>query len=148
MATSRAGDVCGIPVSIEKPPASRAGGESGSGKGSIAEWDEYRVTTYCSRDEQPVRRGRIGAGRSREGRQEGVMHWLRKLWDQLFPLTPTEARRPVNAADRALANLRAKVRALPPEERAAFAKQIQTLIDEQAHARNDLSDALDDRHDR
>ena len=76
------------------------------------------------------------------------MHWLRTLWDRLFPLTPTEARRRVNAADRALANLRAKVRVLPPEERAAFAKQIQTLIDEQAHARNDLSDALDDRHDR
>jgi hypothetical protein len=76
------------------------------------------------------------------------MYWLRKLWDRLMPLSAGEARRRVNAADRALANLRAKVRALPPEERTAFAKQIQTLIDEQAHARNDLSDALDDRHDR
>jgi hypothetical protein len=54
MATSRAGDVCDILVSIEKPPASTADGERGSGKGSIAERDEYRVTTRRSRDEYRV----------------------------------------------------------------------------------------------
>ena len=66
------------------------------------------------------------------------MQWLRQLW----------AQRRVDHIDRTLAELRAKVRALPPEERAAFAKEIQAMVEEQARARNDLSDALDDRHKR
>jgi len=79
---------------------------------------------------------------------ETDMHWLRKLWAQLTALSPAAAQRRVDTIDRTLAELRAKVRALPPEQRAAFAKEIQSLIEQQAHARNDLDDALDDRHDR
>jgi hypothetical protein len=76
------------------------------------------------------------------------MHWLRKLWDQLARLSPAAAQRRVNRADRALAELRAKVRALPLDQQAAFAKELQAMIEEQARAHNTLNDALDDRHDR
>jgi hypothetical protein len=38
------------------------------------------------------------------------------------------------------------VRALPPEQQVAFAKELQALIDAQAQAHNALNDALDDRH--
>ena len=76
------------------------------------------------------------------------MHWLRQLWARLSRLGPGAAQRKVDRIDQTLAELRAKVRALPPDQRAAFAKEVQALVDEQAHARNDLSDALDDRHDR
>ncbi len=76
------------------------------------------------------------------------MHWLRKLWAQLTALSPAAARRRVDHVDRTLAELRAKVRALPPEQQAAFAQEIHAMIEEQARARNALNDALDDRHDR
>jgi len=76
------------------------------------------------------------------------MRWLRKLWAQLSRVSPAAAQREVEQIDRTLAELRAKVRALPPEQQAAFAKEIQAMIEEQARARNALNDALDDRHDR
>jgi uncharacterized coiled-coil DUF342 family protein len=76
------------------------------------------------------------------------MAWLQKVLRRLFPKTRAQAERHMQDADRTLAELRAKVRALPPEQRAAFAKQIQALVDEQAQAHNDLSDLLDDRRDR
>jgi hypothetical protein len=46
-----------------------------------------------------------------------------------------------------LAELRGKVRALPPEQQTAFAREIQELIEQQAKAHQDLNDALDDRRD-
>jgi hypothetical protein len=73
------------------------------------------------------------------------MNWLQRLWEQLTRLSPATAQRRVDTVDRTLAELRAKVRALPPEQRAAFAQEIQAMIEEQAKARNDLNDALDDR---
>jgi hypothetical protein len=73
------------------------------------------------------------------------MSWLQRLWEQLTRLSPATAQRRVDTVDRTLAELRAKVRALPPEQRAAFAQEIQAMIEEQAKARNDLNDALDDR---
>ena len=76
------------------------------------------------------------------------MHWLRKLWAQLSRLTPATARRRVDTVDRTLAELRAKVRVLPLDQQAAFAKEIQAMIAEQARAHNALNDALDDRHER
>jgi outer membrane murein-binding lipoprotein Lpp len=76
------------------------------------------------------------------------MHWFRRIWALLTRLSPAAAQRRVDTIDRTLAELRAKVRALPPEQRAAFAKEIQAMVDEQARARNALSDALDDRHER
>ena len=66
------------------------------------------------------------------------MQWLRQLL----------AQRKVDKIDRALAELRAKVQALPADKRVAFAKEIQAMVDEQAHARNELSEALDDRYKR
>jgi hypothetical protein len=66
------------------------------------------------------------------------MQWLRQLL----------AQRKVDTVDRTLAELRAKVRALPPEQRAAFAQAIQEMVAEQARARNELSEALDDRYKR
>ena len=74
------------------------------------------------------------------------MHWLRRLWAQLLRPTPASAQRRASQADRALAELRAKVRALPAEQQVAFAKELQALIDAQAQAHNALNDALDDRH--
>jgi hypothetical protein len=76
------------------------------------------------------------------------MGWFQKLLARLLPSSQAQAEHRVDAADWALADLRAHVRGLPPEQRAAFAKKIQALIDEQAQARNDLNDVLDDRHDR
>jgi outer membrane murein-binding lipoprotein Lpp len=67
-----------------------------------------------------------------------VMQRLRQL----------SAQRKVNQVDRALAELRAKVQALPADKREAFAKEIQAMVKEQAHARNELSEALDDRYKR
>ncbi|HJZ47009.1 MAG TPA: hypothetical protein VKE41_07570 [Roseiflexaceae bacterium] len=58
------------------------------------------------------------------------------------------AQQRVDKIDRTLAELRAKVRALPPEQQAAFAKEIQAMVEEQARARNELSNALDDRRKR
>jgi hypothetical protein len=66
------------------------------------------------------------------------MQWLRQLL----------AQRKVDKVDRTLAELRAKVHAMPADKRAAFAKEIHTMVEEHAHARNELSDALDDRYKR
>jgi DNA repair exonuclease SbcCD ATPase subunit len=75
------------------------------------------------------------------------MRWLNDLVDKL--LSPTQAAQErVDSLDQRLADLRAKVRALPLEQRAAYEKEIQQLLKEQARARNNLDDALDDRYDR
>ena len=66
------------------------------------------------------------------------MQWFRQLL----------AQRKVDKIDRTLAELRAKVQALPADKREAFAKEIQAMVKEQAHARNELSEALDDRYKR
>ena len=66
------------------------------------------------------------------------MQWLRQLL----------AQRKVDKVDRTLAELRAKVHALPADKRVAFAKEIQAMVEAQAHARNELSEALDDRYKR
>jgi len=76
------------------------------------------------------------------------MQWLRDLWARLTRRMQASAQRRVNDADRTLAELRAKVRELPPEQRAAFAHEIRVMIEEQAQAHNDLNDVLDDRGDR
>ena len=76
------------------------------------------------------------------------MHWIHQLLARLFRLTPAAAQYEVDKADRKLADLRTKVRALPPDQQAAFADEIHAMIEEQAHARNALNDALDDRHER
>ena len=76
------------------------------------------------------------------------MEWLRRVLAQLFRLGPAAAQQRVNRIDRTLAELRAKVRALPPEQQAAFAKEIQAMVEEQARAHNALNDALDDRYKR
>jgi hypothetical protein len=75
------------------------------------------------------------------------MRWLNDLVDKL--LSPAQAAQErVNSIDQRLADLRARVRGLPPEQRAAYEKEIQKLLKEQAHARNNLDDVLDDRYDR
>ena len=66
------------------------------------------------------------------------MHWLRQIL----------AQRKVDKIDRTLAELRAKVHALPADNREAFAKEIQAMVGEHARARNELSEALDDRYKR
>ena len=66
------------------------------------------------------------------------MHWLRQIL----------AQRKVDKIDSTLAELRAKVHALPTDKRQAFAKEIQAMVGEQARARNELSEALDDRYQR
>jgi hypothetical protein len=66
----------------------------------------------------------------------------------LFPVTYAVAQQHVDTIDRALADLRAEVAALPAQERDVRAADIQALIVEQAHARNVLSDRLDDRRER
>lgn len=76
------------------------------------------------------------------------MDWLHKLWAQLSHLSPARAQQRVDTVDRTLAVLRAKVRALPLDQQAAFAQEIHVMIGEQARARNALNDALDDRHER
>ncbi|MBK9710895.1 MAG: hypothetical protein IPO81_06075 [Kouleothrix sp.] len=76
------------------------------------------------------------------------MRWLHWLRARLLPVTSAEAQRRVNTIDGELARRRAEVAALPAEERAAHTREIQALIAEQAHARNMLSDALDDRAER
>jgi outer membrane murein-binding lipoprotein Lpp len=89
----------------------------------------------------PKRGGAIGEPfHLTEGKldREIAMHWLRQ----------SLAQRKVDRIDRRLADLRAKVSALPANKRAAFAKEIQGMVAEQARARNELSAALDDRHKR
>lgn len=76
------------------------------------------------------------------------MHWFRRLWARIFRLTPGAAQHEVDKIDRTLAELRAKVRALPPEQQAAFADEIHAMIEQQARARNALNEALDDRYER
>ena len=76
------------------------------------------------------------------------MRWLHWLRVRLFPVTQATAQHQVDAIDRALANLRAEVAALPPNERVARAVDVQALIAQQAHARDVLSDTLDDRRER
>ena len=75
------------------------------------------------------------------------MDWLHRISEWLTRLSPAAAQRRVDTIDRTLAELRTKVRGLPPEQQAAFAKEIQTMIEQQAKAHQDLNDALDDRRD-
>jgi len=76
------------------------------------------------------------------------MQKFRQFWERLFRLTPGAAQHQVEKVDRTLAELRAKVRALPIEQQAAFANEIHMRIEEQARARNALNEALDDRYER
>lgn len=76
------------------------------------------------------------------------MRWLHWVRVRLFPVTQAAAQHDVDAIDHALADLRAEVAALPPNERVARAADVQALIAKQAHARNILSDTLDDRRER
>jgi hypothetical protein len=71
-----------------------------------------------------------------------------ETWGLLTRVSPATAQCRVDNIDQTLADLRGKVRALLAEKRAAFAKEIQAMIDQQAQARNDLSEALDDSLDR
>ena len=68
--------------------------------------------------------------------------------EKLFRLTPGAAQHEVDRIDCTLSELRAKVRALPIEQQAAFANEIYMMIEEQARARNALNEALDDRYER
>ena len=76
------------------------------------------------------------------------MRWLHRLRIRLFPVTYAAAQQHVDTIDQALAELRAEVAALPAQERDVRAADVQALIAEQAHARNVLSDTLDDRRER
>ena len=58
------------------------------------------------------------------------------------------AQRKVDIVDRALAELRVKMQALPVDKREALSKEIQAMVGAQARARNELSEALDDRYKR
>lgn len=75
------------------------------------------------------------------------MNWLQRLREILMRQSPAVAQRHADSVDQTLAELRAKVRALPPEQQAAFAHEIQNMIKEQARAHQALNDALDDRRD-
>jgi hypothetical protein len=77
-----------------------------------------------------------------------TMRWLHWLRIHIFPVTRAAAQQHVDAIDQALADLRAEVAALPGQQRAARARDVQTLIAKQARARNVLSDMLDDRAER
>jgi hypothetical protein len=74
-----------------------------------------------------------------------LLHWLRI---HLLPVTSAQAQRRVDVIDHALANLRAEIASLPEPERAARTHDVKLLITEQAHARNVLSDILDNRSER
>jgi hypothetical protein len=63
-------------------------------------------------------------------------------------MTANAAQQHVDTIERELAALRAEVAALPPDERAARAQEVQALLAAQARARMALSDALDDRAKR
>ena len=76
------------------------------------------------------------------------MSRFRQFWQRLFRPSPGAAQHEVDKIDRTLAELRAKVRALPIEQQAAFANEIHMRIEEQARARNALNEALDDRYER
>ena len=77
-----------------------------------------------------------------------MMGWLHRLRVWLAPTTERGAQQHVDAIEQALAQLRAEVAALPPDQRAARAPEIQKLLVAQARARGALSDALDDRAER
>ena len=76
------------------------------------------------------------------------MRWLHWLRIRLFPVSYAAAQQHVDTIDRALADLRAEVAALPAREQIARKPDVQALIAEQARARNVLSDKLDDRQER
>jgi hypothetical protein len=76
------------------------------------------------------------------------MRWFHSLRVRIFPVTQAAAQHQVDAIDHALADLRAEIAALPPNERVARAADVQALVAKQAHARNVLSDTLDDRRER
>ena len=76
------------------------------------------------------------------------MRWLHRLRIRLFPVTSASAQQHVDMIDQALADLRAEVAALPAQDRDVRSAEVQALIAEQAHARNVLSDKLDDRQER
>jgi hypothetical protein len=76
------------------------------------------------------------------------MNRFRQIWERLFRQTPRAAQHEVDRIDRTLSELRARVRALPVEQQAAFANEIHQMIEEQARARNALNEALDDRYER
>jgi len=76
------------------------------------------------------------------------MRWLHRLRIRLFPVTFATAQQRVDTIDQTLADLRAEVASLPAQERDVRAAEVQALIAEQAHARNVLSDKLDDRRER
>ena len=76
------------------------------------------------------------------------MGWLHRLRIRLFPVTYSAAQQHVDTIDQALAELRAEVAALPAQKRDVRAADVRALIAEQAHARNVLSDKLDDRQER
>jgi hypothetical protein len=76
------------------------------------------------------------------------MNRFRQIWERLFRQTPRAAQLEVDKIDLTLSELRAKVRALPADQLAAFANEIHLMIEEQARARNALNEALDDRYER
>lgn len=77
------------------------------------------------------------------------MHWLRQIRALLMrAIRLPLAQQRVDRIEHTLAELRAKVRALPPEQRAAFAREIQAMIEQQAQAQRERNDALDDRESR
>jgi hypothetical protein len=77
-----------------------------------------------------------------------TMRWFHWLRGRFLPVTPAAAQKRVDAIDHALAALRAEVASLPAHERAAHAQDVRALLTEQAHARNVLSDTLDNRVER
>jgi cell division protein FtsB len=77
-----------------------------------------------------------------------TMRWFHWLRIHLLPLSRAAAQKRVDALDHELADLRAEIAALPAQQRAARAQEVQTLIAKQARARNVLSDTLDDRAER
>ena len=77
-----------------------------------------------------------------------MMQWLHQLRIRVFPMTQAQAQQHVDTIDQALAKLRAEIAALPAQERDVRAADVQALIAEHAHARNVLSDKLDDRRER
>lgn len=76
------------------------------------------------------------------------MRWLHRLRVRFLPMSAYMAQQRVDTLDRTLAKLRSEIAAFPPHERESRMQEVRTLIAAQARARNDLSDALDDREER
>lgn len=76
------------------------------------------------------------------------MDWLRQMRALLRVIRLPMAQRRVEQIEQTLAELRAKVRALPPDQRAAFAAEIQAMIEQQSQAQQARNDALDGRDRR